>query len=220
MQERLVDKLSEPFKLDTPLGQTMAMKIESVLGVLKGKSRGLSDTSYFVNRHWAELFDDPSMVADVIVMFRSLQKEDDPLSPGLFETYKNGELTLGRWRNVGEGRMSISQGGLSSGDSKRKGNSSGSLKLSGETVLYGVAFLDEDFIILKRHGNLPNDAKDALGSKRYRLFIRDGLNKREKFEWDDALEFLLNKYRGMAWYYIAAVILAFSLMAAMLLLSN
>ncbi|MEL6668887.1 MAG: hypothetical protein AAFP08_07945 [Bacteroidota bacterium] len=216
MQERLVDKLSEPFKLETPIGQTMAMKIESVLGVLKGKSKSLRQTEYYVNSHWAELHDDPKQIEDVLVMFRHRSDDGDPVSSGAFETYRDGKLYPGRWRDVGEGKISISQSLVDQASFKMTFKSEfdaptyasdqvdGS-KIPEETILYRVAFLDEDFIILRRHGNLPDDAKDSLGSKRYRLFVRERLINKERFEWDDALEYLLTKYRSMATYYLAAV---------------
>ncbi|MEM8582868.1 MAG: hypothetical protein AAGF87_01300 [Bacteroidota bacterium] len=215
MQERLVDKLSEPFKLDTPIGQTMAMRIESVLKDLKGKSKGL-DTAYFVNSHWVELYDDPKQVEDVLVMFRHRSDSDDPVSTGAFETYRNGKLEPGRWRDVGEGKISISQTLVDDASYKlgfKNEFDSPSLasdqvdgaKIPEETILYGVAFLDEDFIILRRHGTLPEDAKDALGSKRYRLFARERLINKERFEWDDALEYLMTKYRSMATVYLVGM---------------
>lgn len=77
--------------------------------------------------------------------------------------------------------------------------------------VYELVFLDEDFFILSKHGNYRKF------DHRYRVFVREPLARR--MEWNEALEYLFDKYRNSNGFFITVVILLLLIIALVLLLS-
>lgn len=127
MQERLLDKIAEPFNIQLPVSSSMDAAIDSILPALQGKSQSLKDEDYFLNRQWIKVSDDIANTTVQLYIFQSGSR--------IFIS-NDGKVENGSW-NVLDGTQKMIIGAGSMGG-----------------ILYNLAFLDADFFILKRHGSL------------------------------------------------------------------
>lgn len=81
--------------------------------------------------------------------------------------------------------------------------------ISGNT-LYTLSFLDEEFFILKRHGNI------APYQDRYLVLLKEPLARR--MEWNEALEYLFDKYRNTNSFFLTTAIVVLVIILLLLLL--
>lgn len=77
--------------------------------------------------------------------------------------------------------------------------------------VYDLVFLDSDFFIIQKHGNYRNRRR------RFTVFVREPLALR--LEWNEAMEYLFDKYRNSNGFMITVVILVVLIIAIALLLS-
>ena len=172
MQERLLDKIAEPFNIQLPERSTMDKTIDTILKEIVKNSNALKETEYWVNRQWIEKSDD---LADNSVKLFIFQED------GKIMISTNGKISYQSWKIVpGTQKITI-------------GPSPG----SGE--LYNLAFLDGDFLIIRRHGD-PRAHK-----RRYRMWVNERTAGR--LEWNEALEMLYSKYRNTSTPFIVAALL-------------
>ncbi len=127
MQERLLDKIAEPFNIQLPVSSSMDAAIDSILPAIQGKSQSLKDEEYFLNRQWIKLSDDIGSTAVQLYIFQS---------GGRIFISNDGKVENGSW-NVLDGTQKMIIGAGSMGG-----------------ILYNLTFLDADFFILKQHGSL------------------------------------------------------------------
>jgi len=126
MQERLLDKIAEPFNIQLPERSTMDQTIDEILGLIRQNSESLREDEYYVNSQWVELFDDLKQQAVKLYVFQD---------GGRLLISTNGKVENASWSLLqGTEKMIISAGAM-----------------GGE--LYNLAFLDGEFFILKRHGD-------------------------------------------------------------------
>ncbi len=79
-------------------------------------------------------------------------------------------------------------------------------------TLYELAFLDDDFFILQRHGSSRGG-----GGKKYFVLVREPLAK--QLEWNEAIEYLFDKYRNSNNFIITVAVIVLLVIAIVLLLS-
>lgn len=176
MNDRLLDRIAEPFNVNLPEYPTMEAMIDSLLPVVKKFSEtSLNDTDsplYRVN--WVRMSDQPGYNRISLYNFDSR---------GEISIANDGEMDVSSYEIVTDKRIII-------GASKYR-----------DSFLYELAFLDNDFLILVRHGNRANIKKPYL------FFCSEPLGKR--LTWDEALEKLVGKYRDnqMPWLLILIVVL-------------
>lgn len=127
MQERLLDKIAEPFNIQLPVSSSMDAAIDGILPAIIGNSQSLGDEDYFLNRQWIRMSDDIGHTAVQLYIFQS---------GGRIFISNDGKVENGSW-NVLDGTQKIIIGAGSMGG-----------------ILYNLVFLDADFFILKRHGSL------------------------------------------------------------------
>lgn len=168
MQERILDKIAEPFNIELPTGDTMQSMLDEVLPAIRKRSEDLNEEEYYLNRSWIEMSDDVEF--NEIWLFRFEEG-------GQLRSFRDGESEMGSWENLGENKMTM-------------GSSFAS------TTLYTLAFLDGDFLVLKRYGNLEN-----IDGAKYRMFVREALAT--KLDWREAIEYLVNKYKSVTTPFIA-----------------
>lgn len=132
MQERLLDKIAEPFNIRLPEQSTMDKTLDTILPAIVGSSNAITEEDYYVGRQWVELHDDLSKSAVELHIFQ----------PGgrLFIS-TNGRIESASWNILDGTDKFIISGGARGGE------------------LYNLAFLDADFFILKHHGDRRVHAK-------------------------------------------------------------
>lgn len=161
MQERLLDKIAEPFNIKLPEQSTMDATIDSVLSVVAKESNAITEEEYYVDRQWIEMSEELSHSAVVLYVFQE---------GGRLLISTNGRIESASWSLLDRTQKMILSTGTRGGE------------------LYNLAFLDEDFFIIKHHGD------PRAHEHRYRLFVNERIAGR--LEWNEALELLYAKYRN------------------------
>lgn len=180
MDDRLLDKIAEPFNVNLPEYKTLESMLNEVLPVVQsfGETR-FEEDGPLTQINWVRMTD---MVGDTTLRLYRFQ-------PGSSEIQiaNDGDMDSLSYSILPDNRRRIIIG----------------QSLYRDSVLYELAFLDNDFLILKRHGNLANVDE----RRRYLLFCSEPLGTR--LTWDEALEKLVAKYRNsaMPWQWIIVILL-------------
>ncbi|MEO0731687.1 MAG: hypothetical protein AAFZ52_02550 [Bacteroidota bacterium] len=178
MEDRLLDKIAQPFNLQLPEYETMEAMIDEVLPAVKGFSEPNlgGDEPLLTKINWVKMTDKPG---------------DTALR--LYSFLPTGEISVAE-----DGKMSAMSYDVDTKNTKRIIIGQSRYR---DSILYELAFLDNDFLILKRHGNSENL------KKKYLFFCSEPIGTR--LTWEEALEKLVGKYRDnqMPWLLILIVLL-------------
>ena len=186
MEDRLLDKIAEPFNLQLPEYATLEAMIDGVLPAVAQFSEAdlLAEDSPLYTVSWVKMSDRPG--ATEVELYN-------------FQGYMQGEI-----RVVVDGKVDARAYEV---------EESGNRIIIGQSVmrdsfLYELAFLDADFLILRRHGNAANIPE------RYLFFCREAIGTR--LTWNEALERLVDKYRNSQFPLLAVGLVVAALIALML----
>ena len=178
MEERLLDKIAEPFNLNLPEYTSMEQMIDEILPVVKKFSENsLEDNGedgLLFKVNWVKMSDQPGYT---VVSLHAFQPG------GEIRITDDGAMDVSSFKILGAKRIII-------GDSMYR-----------NSFLYELAFLDNDFLIFKRHGN------EANIQDKYLFYCSEPIGSR--LTWDEALEKLVGKYRDnqMPWLLILFVLI-------------
>ena len=186
MEDRLLDKIAEPFNLQLPEYATLEEMIDAVLPAVTqfSETNLLEENSPLYTVSWVKMTDKPGATA--VEMYR-------------FQGYERGEI-----RVVTDGLVSAMAYEVEeSGNRIIVGQS-----IMRDSFLYELAFLDADFLILRRHGNVANM------THRYLFFCREAIGTR--LVWNEALERLVDKYRNSQFPLLAVGLVVAAIIAVLL----
>ena len=186
MEDRLLDKIAEPFNLQLPEYASLEEMIDGVLPAVAQFSEPdlLAEDGPLYAVDWVKMTDRPGATQVELYTFQDYGRgeirvvTDGAVSGMSYEVEESGK------------RIVIGQG------------------MGRESFLYELAFLDEDFLILSRHGNAANL------QHRYLFFCREALGTR--LTWNEALERLVDKYRNSQFPLLAVGLVIAALIALML----
>ncbi len=156
--------------------------LNKVIPVVRQHSEDLWEEEYYLRKHWIEVRDDEEFHRIVMHIFNP---------DGEYLCSTDGDIECGEWRHLGNKLLF------------------GPSNCDGE--VFELAFLDEDFFILMKHGNYRKF------SQRYRVFVREPLAKR--MEWNESIEYLFDKYRNTNGFFMTIVVLLLLIIVVVLLLS-
>lgn len=182
LDNRMLDKVAKPFNVELPESEGLDDLLDKVLPAIRQHSQDLSEMDYYLGRNWMELRDDEDFHEMVLHLFEP---------EGEYVCSTDGDIECGEWRHM-NGKFVY---GPSSCDAE----------------VFDLAFLDEDFFIIQKHGNFRKFPR------KYRVFIREALYHR--LEWNEAIEYLFDKYRNSSGFMITIVVLLVLIIAIVLLLS-
>ncbi|MEM9837065.1 MAG: hypothetical protein AAF828_11215 [Bacteroidota bacterium] len=126
MQERLLDKIAEPFNIKLPEQSTMDKTIDGILPAIITSSNAITEEEYYLNRQWVEMHDDLGHSAVELYIFQE---------GGRLFISNNGKIENASWDILEGTQKFIISSGARGGE------------------LYTLAFLDADFFIIKHHGD-------------------------------------------------------------------
>ena len=182
-----LDKIEETFEVDLPDKDTLDDLVDAILPQIGHLGEDLREQKFFVmpgGKPWLEIRDDPGFQETVLHFFNE---------GGEYLLSVNGNISKGRWRLLdGTNKMIIEQGG-------EGGDKSGEKKFT-KSELFELAFLNQYFFILRKHGNQHH-------GKRYFFMGYEGAVRGLK--WRDCIELLYNEYRsqwGMFQYLLIIII--------------
>jgi len=177
MEDRLLDKIAEPFNLNLPEYASLEEMIDQVIPAVKKFSEPNlgGENSPLTKVNWVKMSDRPG---DTVLR--------------LYAFSPTGEISIAT-----DGEMSSLSYDVDENNPRRIIIGQSRYR---DSILYELAFMDNDFLILKQHGNTANI------KKKYLFFCSEPIGSR--LTWDEALEKLFGKYRDneMPWLFILIVL--------------
>jgi hypothetical protein len=195
----ILNWLAKSMSTELPEHETMDDYIDYLLTFVRPYSEDLDEREHFLEKRWLEISDRDD---DTNIVMHVFKPDFSPDGIGSGEmTYMrvvNGNVSMGIWSTISNTNTML-------------------LKEGGHFELFDMAFMNGDFIILKKH---RNQHTPILGSK-YLVFAREGMVKTGDtvMPWLDILEILFNVYRLNS-LYIAMVVLVIIFGIFILLLST
>lgn len=171
-----------------PYSETIDDYLRDILKVVRPLGEDLREQQFYINKPWLELRDTDDF-KDTILHYFNLEDGE-----GEYLRSFNGDVKEGVWRFMASSNKLL-------------------ITLGNTTELYDLAFLDNEFFILSKHGDNKN-----LGRPEYFVMAVEPLGKR--LEWREAMESLYNKYRNSNSFYIAITLFVLVLVVIVLLLSR
>ncbi|PTM08220.1 MAG: hypothetical protein DA408_20970 [Bacteroidetes bacterium] len=178
----MLDKVAKPFNVELPEADGLDDTLNKILPAIRKHSEDLREEDFFLKKNWIEIRDDEDFHETILHIFDE---------GGEYVCSTDGNIECGEWRHM-NGKFVY---GPSSCDAE----------------VFDLAFLDDEFFILAKHGNPRNF------ERRYRVFLIEKLSK--KMEWNEAMEYFFDKYRNSNGFLMVAAILLLAIIAAALLLS-
>lgn len=178
-----MEKITGEFEIELPAQQKLDDYLDLILPQIRQYSEDLREMENYVmagGKPWQEIRDDVSFQEVVLHFFND---------GGEYLQSVDGNVSKGRWRLLDTtNKIIIESGG-------GKFNTS---------ELYELAFLDQNFFILKKHGD-----QQRKRSRQYLMMGYEGAVRGLK--WKDAVELLFNQYKGQMgsfnYFVIAAIVL-------------
>lgn len=172
MENTQLDKLFRAFSVELPYRDTMEEYLETILPVIRPWSEDLLEEEFFIGKAWQEIRDNENFHETVLHFFNEgneyLQSVD-------------GNVHKGLWRLMPPGSNKILVEQMANGAAVK-------------SELYDLAYLDDYFFILKKHG-------DQERKGRPRFFVMGFEPTVGGLEWRDTMELLFNKYRSNNQFY-------------------
>ncbi len=184
MENEGMEKYRRMFNVELPSSDSMDDYLDFILTKIRPMSEDLSESHFWFNKRWMEIRDDLTFHEAVLHIFR----ED-----GEYLIIVDGNISKGVWRDIDAPNSIILEHGA-------------------RHELYDLAFMNDDFLILKKHGD-----QKRKGNSKYFVLGRESSVR--NLEWRDAMEYLFNIYRnnsrwttflGLA-IFLLAIILVLSL---------
>lgn len=183
MQSRLLDRIAKPFNVEMPEHQTLDDLLDNILPQIRQHSEDLNEQRFYLGKHWIDVRDDEDFHDIIMHIFND---------EGEHVNVKDGEMECGGWRLMGGNKIMF-------GDSTCEG------------VVYNLAFLDDDFFVLHRHGNTRKF------EHKYLFLVREPIATR--MVWHEAVEYLYDKYRNSNSFFVTVAIIMMLIVAIIMLLS-
>ena len=176
-----------------PHAESMASYLDQILPAVRQWGEDLSEEKFYVNKSWIEIRDDEEFHEVILHIF---------YENGEYFKSVNGETSRGQWRYLKGNKFLIGNKIAVDDD----------IEEDAKAELFDLSFLDNQFFILKKHGDQVH-----LGKPKYFVMVFEP--KAKKLEWRDVIELLFNKYRNNNSFYITLAIIILLVIAIVLVLS-
>lgn len=161
------------FNVELPKSSSMDEYLDFILTKIHPMSEDLDETEYWLDTRWLEIRDDLNFHETVLHIFRE---------KGEYLVSIDGNISKGTWKRL-EGNTLILEHGK-------------------KHELYDLAFLNDSFFVLKKHGD-----QARKGQAKY--FVIGKEEEVQELEWRDSMELLFNVYRSNnSWLTVLAVVVA------------
>lgn len=179
----MVEQYRRMFNVELPSSETMDDYIDFILSKIRPMSEDLREPEFWLNKRWMEIRDDLSFHEAVLHIFQ----ED-----GEYLVSVDGNISRGVWSNIQHPNTII-------------------LEHGNRHELYDLAFLSDEFLVLKKHGD-----QKRKGNAKY--FVLGKESSVRNLEWRDSLELMFNVYRNNS-RWTTFLVIAIFLLAVILILS-
>lgn len=165
MDNKFIDNIADTFNIEPPTGKNFNEEVNKVISSLKKHSEDLREEKFYVGKHLIEKRGDVDYHDYIMHVFNPDEE---------YLKVVNGNVHCGQWRYLGNKLMFGMQ--------------------SCPAEVYELAFMDDDVMILIKHGSPEDENRPFL------FLLKESLAK--KMEWHEALEYLFNKHKNDNTLYI------------------
>lgn len=178
-----LEKYTKAFNVELPVSDSMDDYIDFILSHIRPMSEDMREEEYWLGRRWMEIRDDLSFHEAVLHIFNE---------GGEYLIIVDGNISSGEWSH------------LDHANSMR-------IRHGARDELYDMAFLNDDFLIIKKHGD-----QKRKGQNKY--FVLGAESSVRGLEWRDCMELMFNVYRSNSRWgsYLTAIVV---ILAVILILS-
>ena len=166
------DYLMRVVRTELPYCNDMDEYIDTMLPKIKRFSDSFKETGLYIDKRWLEVRDDDTFQEQILHIFKpelkpiELKTREDEQGSAYLRSI-DGNVTKGIWRFISSNGIII--------------------KHLNTFELYDLAFLNSDFLVLKKHGN------QAGHGRKYMVLGNEGLIK--GLEWREVMELLYDVHR-------------------------
>lgn len=171
MEIKLFDRLNREMEMDMPQFDRFDEAVGYALSKVYQWSEDLYEQEYYVGRRWLEVREDVNFQESVLHIFNE---------GGEYLVSIDGNIQKGVWRFLPENNTFITE-------------------FLGKSELYDLAFLNEDFFILMKHGD-----QARRGQRRYFVLGREGYVS--GLTWHEVVDLMFNIYRESSRFIVFLVI--------------
>lgn len=178
-----LEKYRKMFNVELPVSDSMDDYIDFILSHIRPMSEDMREEEYWLGRRWIEIRDDLSFHESVLHIFNE---------GGEYLIIVDGNISGGAWKQLDHPNSIVIQHGA-------------------RHELYDMAFLNDDFFIIKKHGD-----QKRKGHSKY--FVLGAESSVRGLEWRDCMELMFNVYRNNTRWgsYLTAIVV---ILAVILILS-
>ena len=162
MESNFLNKVTGLFELDLPNDlENMAQYIEFIVPRIQSWSEDLWEEKFYVGKRWKEIRDTDTYHEQVLHLF---------MEGGEYLVSVDGDVSKGVWRYLKDSNTFIVEYGAKS-------------------QLFDLVFLNNDFFILKKHGDQLRKGKDTY-------YVYGNERSVGQLDWRNAMEALYNIFRS------------------------
>ena len=184
MENKYLDKIADAFNVQSPEANSMDSYLDVLIPIVRQWSEDLREERFYLDKPWLEIRDDVGFHKDILHFFHEDQE---------YLRSVNGDVDSGSWRFLESSNKLI-------------------LDINGNTELYDLAFMDDHFFILDKHGD-----QQKLGNAKYFVMVNERVGK--NLEWREAMEYLFNKYKNTSNFFVIVALVVLVTVAIFMILS-
>ena len=183
MKELFIHPLAKALNLKLEKADTLDGYLEQILPRIEYSSDTLYESELYTNLRWLEITDGRAeMILRIFSLDKMIDKSVASLDPFKYTHSVNGNVTYGTWTLL-KGKALVLEHDIS-------------------RELFDLVFLNEEFMVLQKHGHKPNN-----NVSRYIFLTREELA--DGLSWRQNAEELYNVYRHNLASIVLVVLLGF-----------
>ena len=159
--EGLLSKITRSFSVELPESDSMDEYLDHILPLIRPWSEDLYEEEYYLNVRWKEVRDDENFHDSILHIFRP---------KGEYMYVKDGDITNGRWKTLPNSNTII-------------------LESDRKSELYDMAFMNNDFFVLRKHGD-----QTRKGMRKYFVMGREEYISR--WDWREMMEVMFGLFQN------------------------
>jgi len=179
-----LDKIADSFNVQSPEAHDMDAYLDILIPMVRQWGEDLYEDRFYLNKPWLEIRDDVGFHHDILHFFHEDQE---------YLRSVDGDVSSGSWRFLEKSNKFI-------------------IDINGQTELYDLAFLDDQFFILDKHGD-----QQKLGRAKFFVMVFEPIG--QNLEWREAMEHLFNKYKNTSNFFVIVALVVLLTVAIFMILS-
>ena len=179
-------KWLQPQTQPMPTAESLDGYLDRIIPTVKSWSEDLREEKFYLNRPWMEMRDDEDFHQAILHFFNE---------GGEYLRSTDGDIKAGSWKYMAHSNKFIIS------------------MPKADPELYELAFMDNQFFILRKHGD-----QKRLGKRKYFVMVFEPIAK--KIEWKHVPELLFNQYRDTNNFYLVVGVIIVIVIIIILVLSS